>query len=263
MTQIIESNKAESLQTVQVDNLIAQAVNQGLPIEYLQGLMNLEERWRKEKARTAFFSALSAFQSECPDILKETNVSYKQTSYDYAELGDIDRIIKPFMFKHGLSKRWEMKDLDSGVLQVTCIITHQDGHSESTVMTSKKDDSGGKAEIHARASAVTYLQRYSLVLALGITTASKDDDVQQSTKTKTSMQSQQKSVNAEEYANLKVLLQSVVDTYTKHNVLNDKSLHLVKEYTAKGLGEADCKKIISDKFLSLKKAFIASKEGQS
>jgi len=45
-------------------------------------------------------------------------------------------------------------------------------------MSAKKDSSGNKNEIQARGSAITYLQRYTLIAALGISTADEDNDGQ-------------------------------------------------------------------------------------
>jgi uncharacterized protein (DUF3820 family) len=50
------------------------------------------------------------------------------------------------------------------------------GHSESTTLSAAKDGSGNKNDIQARGSAATYLQRYTLIGALGLTTANEDVD---------------------------------------------------------------------------------------
>ncbi len=80
----------------------------------------------------------------------------------------------PKMAALGLSFRWRT-DSDDGVVKVSCIISHRDGHSEETTLSAKPDGSGSKNAIQAIGSAVTYLQRYTLKAALGIA-ASKDDD---------------------------------------------------------------------------------------
>lgn len=59
-----------------------------------------------------------------------------------------------------------------------CIISHVDGHDESTTMSAEADTSGNKNAIQSRGSSVTYLQRYTLIGALGISTADEDVDGQ-------------------------------------------------------------------------------------
>lgn len=161
-------------------HLLELAVSKDLDIEKLTKLVELQERWQKEQARKAFFSALSDFQIACPDIRKNKRVHFEtrsgpDTEYFFAPLADIDRQIKHPLKECGLTKRWEIED-DKDVIRVTCIITHTDGHSERTTMTASADNSGGKNAIQARASAIEYMRRYTLCGALGITTADSDID---------------------------------------------------------------------------------------
>ena len=161
-------------------NLISLAIEKGVNIEQLERLLALKERWDSAQANKSFISAMSNFQKEVPAIEKKKQVSYPSAkggsvSYKYAELGEIDETIKPAMAANGLSKRWEIKE-EGEKLIVSCIISHVDGHKESTTMESTKDSSGGKNEIQSRASAVSYMQRYTLIGALGLTTASEDND---------------------------------------------------------------------------------------
>jgi hypothetical protein len=118
---------------------------------------------------------LSDFQIECPDLRKTKEVSFGDTKYFYAPLSDIDRQIKKTLKDHGLTKRWEIDDKGEQI-RVICIITHVDGHCEKTEMCANPDTSGKKNPIQARASAIAYMQRYTLIGALGITTADTDMD---------------------------------------------------------------------------------------
>lgn len=60
-------------------------------------------------------------------------------------------------------------------VSVTCIISHRDGHSEENTLSASVDTSGNKNHLQAIGSAVTYLQRYSLKAALGLSVADDDD----------------------------------------------------------------------------------------
>ena len=95
--------------------------------------------------------------------------------YKYVTLSSIAESIKELLAECGLTYRWEIKD-ESGRLQVTCIITHREGHSESTTMSADADSSGGKNGIQSRGSSISYLERYTLVGALGISSADADTD---------------------------------------------------------------------------------------
>lgn len=161
-------------------HLLELAVSKDLDIEKLTKLVELQNQWNAEQNRKAFFQALANFQSICPDIRKTKQVSFETrnggpTEYFFAPLGDIDRQIRDPLEKCGLTKRWETHD-DKDIIKVTCIITHVDGHSERTSMTATPDNSGGKNAIQARGSAITYMKRYTLIDALGISTADMDID---------------------------------------------------------------------------------------
>lgn len=157
------------------DQLLALAVDKNLDIDKLAKLMDLQREYNKDLAKKAFFHALTEFQIACPEIRKGKKVSFNTTSYNYAPLADIDRQIKNTLKEYGLSKRWEIQDTKEDI-KVTCIITHIEGHSEQTTMSSGPDASGGKNSIQARASAIEYMKRYTLIGALGITTADQDID---------------------------------------------------------------------------------------
>lgn len=161
-------------------DLISQAIAQpDFDIEKLERLLAMKERWDKEQARKAFFESLSAFQEECPDLRKTKAVHYKKdepAAYHYAPLSDIDRQIKPLLKKYGLSKRFEIVTNEGKITGVACIVTHSMGHSETTVMPTIADPSGGKNAIQAIGSGVQYGQRYALIAALGLTTADQDMD---------------------------------------------------------------------------------------
>ena len=161
-------------------SLIALAIEKGLDINQLEKLLGLKERYDQVQANKAFISSMSNFQKDVPEIQKKKLVNFPSktggmVNYKYAELGEIDETIKGPMAANGLSKRWEIKD-EGEKLICTCIISHIDGHREETTMSSIKDASGNKNEIQSRASAISYLQRYTLIGALGLTTASEDND---------------------------------------------------------------------------------------
>lgn len=158
-------------------DLISQAIDKGLTVEALEKLVALQERWEANQARKKFFSALADFQNKCPELRKNKAVDYGngKASYHYAPLSDIDRQIKKFMDECGLSKRWEIQD-DGDKIKVTCLITHNDGHTERTTMSGNPDTTGSKNPIQARGSAIEYMKRYTLIGALGITTADNDID---------------------------------------------------------------------------------------
>jgi hypothetical protein len=160
--------------------LLEKAIEKGVDIEQLKQLMDLQDRWEQKQARKSFLDALSKFQTIVP-LLKKTKTAKIATktggnfSYKYADLGTITASIKNALNECGLSYRWEFQESNEK-MKVTCLISHRDGHTETTSMEGGKDDSGAKNAIQQKGSTHTYLQRYTLIGALGLSTADEDND---------------------------------------------------------------------------------------
>lgn len=159
--------------------LIELAVTSGADIGKLEKLMELQERYEAGQALKAFNVAMSEFQSNLPIIEKSGIVDFTSTKgrtyYRYARLEDISAAIKQPLKDAGLSYRFNQRQ-ENGVITVTCIITHKEGHSESNDLSSGIDSSGGKDAIKGTASTISYLRRYTLTGGLGIVVGGEDDD---------------------------------------------------------------------------------------
>lgn len=160
--------------------LLRIAVEQKADPAYLRELMVLQREWEADQARKSYVAAMAAFKAEPLSITKDKHVSFTtqkgRTEYDHATIGNVVGVINSALGRHGFSHRWDTHQGDGGRITVTCIITHADGHKESTTLAASPDDSGGKNNIQAVASTVTYLQRYTLLAATGMATADQEDD---------------------------------------------------------------------------------------
>jgi hypothetical protein len=137
----------------------------------------LQTKWDAEISRKSYLQAMSSFQAELPVIKKQKSADFGpgKAKYKYASLDDIAEQIRPHMEAHGISYRFE-QSMENGIISVTCIASHKDGHAERCTMVASPDASGGKNNIQQSASTVTYLRRYTLTGALGIVTADEDID---------------------------------------------------------------------------------------
>jgi ERF superfamily len=156
--------------------MLNRALMSGAAPETLEKMLVLQERWEKNEARKAFDRAITAAKSKLPVIKKNRTVSYGagKTAYAHEDLAEIERTVVPILSEHGLSYRFRTNVTDKSII-VTCIISHQEGHSEENSLPGPADTSGSKNALQAIGSAVTYLQRYTLKAALGLS-ASEDDD---------------------------------------------------------------------------------------
>lgn len=162
----------------EVSNLLTIAIERGAGIEQLSTLLDLQMRMSKEHARREFIRALAEFQSKVKPVLKTSAVKYATgkgtTNFTFAKLGDIIQAIAPTLSECGLSVRWSSVTAEN-LITVTCIISHIGGHEEQTTMSGEPDTSGGKNNIQAKGSTMTYLQRYTLNLALAVCTEDDND----------------------------------------------------------------------------------------
>lgn len=150
-------------------DMLNQAVERGANIDVLEKLMALQERWESNQARKAFDEAVADAKAEIPPIIKNRDGHNTR----YADFAAIARTVDPIISKHGLSYRFRTSQDDR--IHVTCVLSHRAGHSEETTLGGPADTSGNKNAIQAIGSTLTYLQRYSLLQALGIAVASDDD----------------------------------------------------------------------------------------
>lgn len=151
------------------------AAQQGIPLDQVEKMMDLQERWQKGEAKKAFDAAFAAFKAEGVQIFKGKDVTDGPLrGKRYAELHDVVNAVTPALSKHGLSSSWRLTRDEKDWIEVTCYLRHVGGHEESVAMGGPPDSGGAKNAIQARASAKTYLERYTLKAILGV--SEQDDD---------------------------------------------------------------------------------------
>jgi hypothetical protein len=159
--------------------MVARAVNMGADPTTLERLLALQERHEHNAARKAYAKAISNARGEIGPIFKsaEVRMGAGRPAYRYETLDDIERQVVPVFSKHGLSYRWNTKVPDNKPdwVIVTCHVEHRDGHFEENSLAGPADTSGAKNPIQAIGSAVTYLCRYTLKAALGLSATSDED----------------------------------------------------------------------------------------
>lgn len=159
-------------------SLIEVAIKSGSGIEHLEKLMDLQQRWEANEARKAFFKAKSDFQSKKPIIPKSAKVEFAtqkgKTSYSFAPLPEIQKAVDPILAELGLSYHFEQEDRN-GSISITCVLAHELGHIEKTYLAAPADTSGNKNSIQSIGSTVSYLKRYTLTNAIGISTEEDND----------------------------------------------------------------------------------------
>ncbi|MEJ1933731.1 ERF family protein [Nostoc sp. NIES-2111] len=156
------------------------AVKQGIPLDQIEKMMDLQDRYERREAEKAYNAAFAAFKAETVEIIKAKQVRYKNskgglTEYMHAELSDVLDAVTPHLSKHGLGISWRTTKQERNWVEVACTLRHTGGHSEAVTLGAAPDDSGGKNAIQAVGPAITYLERYTATAILGVAEKRQDD----------------------------------------------------------------------------------------
>lgn len=113
--------------------------------------------------------ALLAAQTEMPAVERDgTNPHFKSK---FTTLGNLIRTVKPVLNKHGIALSQFPSQDDQGNPTLVTLLLHESGeriHYEAPLLLPKDDPQG-------QGSAITYMRRYALASALGISDQEDDD----------------------------------------------------------------------------------------
>lgn len=179
-TELIEAPQERAVMATEQPtpaHLLQLAVQQGADLDKLERLLAMQERWEANEARKAYDAAFSAFKAEAVTIIKNRAVTAGPLQgKKYAELFSVVNAVTPALSKHGLSSSWQITKDEKDWLEVTCTLKHVAGHTERVSMGGPPDIGGAKNPIQARASTVSYLQRYTLKAITGLSEQEDDND---------------------------------------------------------------------------------------
>jgi ERF superfamily protein len=156
-------------------DLLRVATSQGADIEKLEKLMEMQQKWEASEARKAYAAAFAAFKADPPKIQKNKHVQFAtkggdRMDYWHATHDEVCGKVAAALSAHGLAHAWRMRQ-EGGLIYVTCRLTHQAGHYEEFELFGNPDSSGLKSPLQAVASTITFLQRYTLLGACGLSTS--------------------------------------------------------------------------------------------
>jgi hypothetical protein len=176
MNEMVVKNESSALMQI----ISRAATDPTLDVAKLQALLAVKKEWEADEARKAFEVAMVRFKDQNIAVGKNKHVSFAtsrgNTDYNHATLDNVCDLVGSALASVGISHRWETQQLEGGVIRVTCVLTHELGHSTRTSLDAIADDSGGKNRVQAIGSTVTYLQRYTLMAATGTASRDQDDD---------------------------------------------------------------------------------------
>jgi hypothetical protein len=207
----------------------------------------VELRWKMEErdARKAFFDALSQFRAKCPPILKTreneqftvTRRGGAKVKAKYAPLDEIDRIARPIASECGLTWTWNTR-VDGSMMTITCRVMHILGYFEESSVTMPCESKAGSSPQQKYGSAQTYGMRYSLVAALGITTADTDVDG-------ITGEGESEKITDEEAARLSALISEVMGTTEAADIYRTRLLKWLAVETINDIDARDFQRTVA------------------
>lgn len=162
--------------------------NPDFDVNKLERLLEMQERIMKKNAEIAFNSALTRLSADLPRIVKKSSVKYavdknnpngeKKEAFKFASYDDIDEVLRPLLSREGFHPSFDTapRPGDGGGAVITCTLSHVAGHSMKASVPVALDTSGGKNNIQAMGSTISYGKRYALCMLLNIVTCDEDDD---------------------------------------------------------------------------------------
>jgi hypothetical protein len=183
MIPVVQSETAAVLSMIE-----RAARDPAVDIDKLERLMAMQKSMAENRAKVAFDAAMAEMQPKLPVIDRKGRIEVRkkdsngdrtgavQQSTPYALWEDINEAIRPILAEHGFSLTFRVGKTEAGLITVTGILAHREGHRETDTITLQHDSTGSKNAVQAVGSSNSYGKRYTAINLLNITTRGQDDD---------------------------------------------------------------------------------------
>jgi len=173
----IEEDRHELVAINPYERMMETIINRGGDMTALKDMMDLRDRWEATEARKAFNVAFAHFKAEAITVIKGTLIKDGPLKGKmHANLHDVVVATAAPLAKFGLTTAWKLTKDEPANMEVTCVLKHSSGHSETVSMSAAPDTGPGRNAIQARGSTKSYLERYTLMAILGLAASDQDDD---------------------------------------------------------------------------------------
>lgn len=158
--------------------IIQVALQNGAEPAQLEKLMELQERWERNRAAEAFSGAMTDFQRQCKFVGKVRDakiVSKNGGSYGYkfASFDDVMRVAAPVLDDCRLAVSFRTEAIEKGI-RVTCRLRHGIHFEDHTLDVPIPAMNVNDTQRYG--AALSYAKRYALCAALNIVCTDDTDD---------------------------------------------------------------------------------------
>jgi hypothetical protein len=161
-------------------SIVKLASNPNVDIDKLNKLLDMQDKWEIRQDKKAMRHALAEFKKNPPAIIKKRMATVQTKAggtftYSFADLDNITTEAQKGLAEYGITHGYAI--LERGTdLTVTCILKYGSYEEPGVPLTSGPDTSGTKNDIQAKASTLSYLEKYTFLAAVGMAAGMPDTD---------------------------------------------------------------------------------------
>jgi len=157
--------------------LIETALASGATPEQLTELYAIYRQWMADEAQRVYANALADFQAECPQIEKKRPVmnKNKEMMYHFANLEDVDKIIRPLLAKHRIVVTVDPNKVENGCMYARCRVRVGSYHEDYTLTIPVAAIQAANAT-QATIGTLSYARRGLMCAALNVVCCGEDND---------------------------------------------------------------------------------------
>ena len=179
MNAVVERKETSVAEVSQQDSPItalAKLAAGGASLEVIEQMKGLVEWDDARRARAEFNAAFSKAKKMFKKA-KKTGYNTHLKSH-YSTLEDYDDATREALSAHGLSWRHKVKTLEGDITSVTCVLAHEQGHSEETDRQAPSYSMTNNAVNKLQSVGIVeeYLRRMTLKALLGLVSDSEFDN---------------------------------------------------------------------------------------
>ena len=150
-----------------------------------KSLMELYTAMEDREAEKSFDDAMAAFQAENLVVIKDKRVEVQLKNnagtmeYNHASLGNMVTTLRPALARYRIVVTWKLEYEKEGgrtIMVCSCELRFRGAKPRLTTMRGEPDTTGLKNSLQSAASALSYLERYTLQMALGVAIVDGDAD---------------------------------------------------------------------------------------
>ena len=161
-------------------SIIKLASNPNVDIGKLKELLEMQRGWEIHEDKKAMRHGMAEFKKNPPAIIK-SRLATVQTkaggafTYPFADLENITTEAQKGLAAYGITHGYALVDTPN-LITVACILKYGAYEEPGVALSAGPDTSGTKNDIQAKASTVSYLEKYTFLAAVGMAAGMPDTD---------------------------------------------------------------------------------------